>query len=182
MKKVLIIFLALILALSFAACSKNGNTDNTAKGDQTDAAENKDSSDGGTIDIGGYKIKLTKEANHGDLYFKENTAEMELAGYEQSFNMYCNKEEGQIFVIRLVYFKGASIDEVMSGSDATLTDKTVNGIQYKYFEYEENGTPAHNYVYNYNGTTYTIIFVSNYDMTSLENTFLGSVYFKASEQ
>ena len=53
MKKVLIIFLALILALSFAACNKNGNTDNTAKGDQTDAAENGDSSDGDTIDIGG---------------------------------------------------------------------------------------------------------------------------------
>ena len=181
MKKVLIIFLAVILALSFAACTKNGNTDNTAKGDQT-AAENGESSDGDTIDIGGYKIKLTKEANHGDMYFKENVSEMELAGYDQSFSMYCNKDEGQIFVIRLVYFKGSSIDEVMSGSDAALTDKTVNGIDYKYFEYEENGVPSHTYVYNFNGTTYTIIIESSYDMRSLEDTFMKSVHFKASEQ
>lgn len=134
--------------------------------------------DGDTIEIGSYKIKLTKEANHGDLYFKENVAEMELAGYDQTFNMYFNKDEGQIFVIRLVYFRGSSIDEVMSGSDTALTDKTVNGIQYKYFEFEENGAPSHNYVYNFNGTTYMIVFVSSFDMTSLETVFLNNVHFE----
>lgn len=178
MKKALIIILTLILVLSFAACTKNGRSDDTAKGDQTAAAESGESSDGDTIEIGSYKIKLTKEANHGDLYFKENVAEMELAGYDQTFNMYFNKDEGQIFVIRLVYFRGSSIDEVMSGSDTALTDKTVNGIQYKYFEFEENGAPSHNYVYNFNGTTYMIVFVSSFDMTSLETVFLNNVHFE----
>ena len=178
MRKFLIILLALVLGLSFAACTKNGNTDDTAKGDQTTAVENGESSDGDTIVIGDYRIKLTKEANHGDMYFKENVSEMELAGYEQSFSLYYNKDGGQIFVIRLVYFKGSSIDEVMSGSDNVLTDKTVNGLQYKYFEYDEHGTPAHTYLYNFNDTTYSIIFLSSFDMTSLETLFLNNVHFE----
>jgi hypothetical protein len=178
MKKALIILLTLILTFSFTACTKNGRSADTANGDQTAAAESGESSDGDTIEIGSYKIKLTKEANHGELYFKENVAEMELAGYDQTFNMYFNKDEGQIFVIRLVYFRGSSIDEVMSGSDTALTDKTVNGIQYKYFEFEENGAPSHNYVYNFNGTTYMIVFVSSFDMTSLETVFLNNVHFE----
>jgi len=69
-------------------------------------------------------------------------------------------------------------DEVISGSEDNLTDKTAGGLEYRYFEYDENGTPGHTYVYSFEGTTYTISFVSNFDMTSLEYAFLSNVRFE----
>ena len=112
------------------------------------------------------------------MYFKENVVEIEKSSYDQFCNLYCSGDEGMLFIIHIVYFEGKGVDEVMSGSENNLTDKTVGGLEYRYFEYDENGVPGHTYVYTFEGTTYTISFVSNFDITSLESAFLSNVRFE----
>ena len=87
------------------------------------------------------------------------------------------KEGEPLFSIHLVYYEGKTVEDVMEAGDYELTDKTLNGIEYRYFEYDENGIPGHTYVCANNGTAYTISFVSNADISALEKAFMESVHF-----
>ncbi len=178
MKKLTLFLLIAALLLSLASCGFLKGSNEDASDDPAKKGKSDGASDGSVIVIGDTTITLNQESHHGDMYFMENPGEIEKAAYEQVCELYCRRDEGQLFVIHLVYFKGASVEEVMVGSDYPMTDKTVNGLEYKYFEYDENGTPGHAYVIHYEGTTYTISFVSSYDMTSLETVFMNNVYFK----
>ena len=74
-------------------------------------------------------------------------------------------------------WEGKTAEEVMAESDNEITAKTVGETEYQYFEYDENGTPGHTYMYTYNGTTYTISFVSSADISALEQAFMNNVRF-----
>lgn len=182
MKKIITLLLIVTFAASFAACGEGDKTETNQTGNQTDSVSEKTVTDiapnDNEIVIGSKTVKLTYESRHGDMYFKENVVEIEKSSYGQACNLYCNSDEGMLFIIHIVYFEGQGVDEVMSGSENNLTDKTVGGLEYRYFEYDENGTPGHTYVYTFEGTTYTISFVSNFDMTSLESAFLSNVRFE----
>ena len=175
MKKAIAIFAAACALLLFAACSgaqteKNGAIGTQAETDKTVAADN-------VVIFNGDTIKLTYETNHRDLYYKQNIVSMNA----ETVGSFCNvsyRQDGDVaFEIRLVYYVNKSIDEVMGESDYTLSEKTVNGLTYTYFEYDDNGRPGHTYVYCYDGTSYTISFTSPYDMTSLETVFLNNIRF-----
>ena len=182
MKKVIALLLILTLVLSLAACGEGDKTETNQTGNQTDSVSEKTVTDiapnDNEIVIGGKTVKLTYESHHGDMYFKENVVDIEKNTYGAACDLSCRSDDGVSFVIHIVYFEGKSIDEVMSGSENNLTDKTVDGLEYRYFEYDENGTPGHTYVYNFEGTTYTISFVSTFDMASLESVFLSNVRFE----
>lgn len=175
MKKFFALLVILTLSLGLAACAAGNESDPSGK--QTGSAEGGDTP-GSEIVIGGKTVKLTYESHHGDMYFKENAVDIEKSSYGQVCNLCCRSDGGVLFVIHIVYFEGKSADEVMSGSENNLTDKTVGGLEYRYFEYDENGTPGHTYVYTFEGTAYTVSFVSDYDMTSLEAAFLSNVRFE----
>lgn len=193
MKRIIALILILTLALSFAACGGGNDSPATGKqtgtasdvagsGEQTESDTGNDAPEsapnGNVVEIGGKTVELRYESRHGDMFFKENVVDIEKSSYGQACNLYCNSDDGMLFVIHIVYFEGKSVDEVMSGSENNLTDKTVGGLEYRYFEYDENGTPGHTYVYNFEGTTYTISFVSTFDMASLESVFLSNVRFE----
>ena len=167
MKKILALLLSLTLALGLAGCGAIN------KKAASDGAPN-----GGEIVIGGRTIQLTYESHHKEMYFRENVADIQKSSFGQACDLVCPADEGMLFVIHIVYFEGKSVDEVMSGSENQLTDKTAGGLEYRYFEYDENGVPGHTYIYHFNGTTYTISFVSSLDMTSLESAFLSNVHFE----
>lgn len=167
---VLIAFCVLILAASCGAAD-----DGTEK-----SGEEKGGGDP-VVTFNGENIKLDYERNHKDLYYKESLTDLHSDTAGSFRNISCEKDGKNVLNIRLVYFADKSVEEVMSGSDNELTDKTANGITYKYFEYETNGVPGHTYVYNFDGTTYTISFESEYDTASLEEGFLNTVHFEKSE-
>ena len=182
MKKIVALLLILTLAIGITACGKDDKTETNQTGKQTDSvsenAATESASNGDEIVIGGKTVKLTYESHHGDMYFKENVVDIEKNTYGAACDLRCRFDDGVLFIIHIVYFEGKSIDEVMSGSENNLTEKTVSGLEYRYFEYDENGVPGHTYVYTFEGTTYTISFVSNFDMTSLESVFLSNVRFE----
>ena len=183
MKKTIAYLLILALALGLAACGANGENAVDPSGEQTgpepsfESAETDEKSVGNEVEIGGTTVKLTYESHHGELVFKENVAAIEKASYGQACNLTCRSDEGVLFLIHIVYFEGKSIDEVI-GEEETLSDKTVAGVDYRYFEYDENGVPGHTYVCSFNGTVYTVSFVSKYDTASLESVFLSNVRFE----
>ena len=172
MKKVLAFFTAAVLLLTLTACS-GLKSDGKSDGVQSGSSQNDDP----VIQIDGETIKLTYETHHRDLYFKENLT-MLYSDTMGSVSMLTYRRDGDaVFAIFLVYYENKSIEEVMSESDNTLTEKTINGLSYQYFEYDNNGTPGHTYLYCYDGTTYAISFVSALDMSSPENVFLSNVRF-----
>ena len=175
MKKVLLVFTASLLLFSLTSCGLIFSILQEAAG-ETDYIK-----DGKTVEFNGDSLVLDYETHHGCLYYKIDIPDM----HADTVGSYCNinyTKKGEVaFDIRLVYFANKSIDEVMEGSDYAISEKTVNGLTYKYFEYVDNDRPGHTYVYNFDGTTYTISFASAYDMTSLENGFLESVRFDAAE-
>ena len=170
----LICLLAVCTALTVSSCG--GKSDDGTTTQKQNSGKSKP-----TFTINGDEIELSYERNHKDLYYKENLTELHsnTAGSFRNIDYY--KDGDNVFDIRIVYFAGKSVDEVMSESDYQMSKKTINGIEYDYFEYTDNDRPGHTYVCAYDGTTYTISFASNYDMKSLEEVFLSQVYFKHTE-
>jgi len=164
-------------AVSLASCGLFGGNGGDPSGKKTDGAPVGDQ-DGG-ITVGGYTVRLTKELSHGDMHFSA-PEKAELSGFDQAFNIYYPVDEGMLFIMHLVYFKGQGVDEVLSGSENNVSDKTVGGVVYRCFEYEENGTPGRTYLYFFDGTTYTISFASSFDTALLEEAFLSGVRFEKS--
>ena len=184
MKKIIALFLVLILAVSLASCIRISisGPDTTVR--QTDAATqngtDKTADDSGIV-IGGKTVAFNGESRHGDLCYKGIDG-AEKSSYDQVCNLYYPSGDDMLFTIHIVYFKGRDIDEVMDGSDYDISIRTAGGTEYRYFEYEENGEPGHTYVCSAFGTTYTISFVSNFDLTALETAFLSNVHFEAEEE
>ncbi len=168
MKRVSAFLAAAFVLLTLASCGLL-----RARGGESEKDGNSDPE----LSFNGETIKLTYETNHRDLHYKENLVSMErdTAG---SVRRIVYRQNGDVtFTIWMVYFADKSIAEVMAESDYVYTTKTADGLEYTYFEYDDNGLPGHTYVHEYDGTTYTISFVSQYDMTSLESVFMGCVYF-----
>lgn len=166
MRRIVTMILLLALAVMLFACGGGGEQ----KPGKTEYP---------VFTVNGEEFELSSDTSHGALHFKHNYSNINRDTAGSFCNVTGQKDGDVVFAIRLVYFTGKSIDEVMSESDYVLSKKTVNGLEYTYFEYTDNGMPGHTYAYNFDGTTYTISFVSQYDMTSLEEVFLQNVSFSA---
>ncbi len=171
MKKFLAIILAGLLLFALAACgSGNGGTgDKSGQNDQDGAV---------AAELNGKTVLLKYDANFRDLHYKHNYSEMNTNTAGSFRDITCTVNDEVAAEILLVYYVDKSVEEVMSGSDNTLFDRTVNGLDYKYFEFDRDGVPGHTYVYRFDGTTYTISFVSSYDINLFETAFMNNVRFE----
>lgn len=168
------------MLITFAACGGAGIGRN-------DGTETKKVSDdkGSEVQLNGDTISLDYDTHHKDMFFKANLLDF----YTDTAGSLCQlayRQDGDVtYKINILYFEGKSIEEAMGDSAAVMTDKTVNGLAYKYLEtnieYTDKTVPAHVYAYNFDGTTYTVNFISEYDMSSLESGFLNTVRFEKSE-
>ena len=162
MKKILLV---LVLALLiFVGCNAKNNFSNDKEIEE--------------IVVDGEKIKLSYENNFLKMTYKESlTAFTSNTVGKQRIISY-NKNNENILTIHLVYFENKNIDEVMSDNKYLVNTKLINDLEYQYYEYEVNEQKGHTYVYYYDGTTYTINFLSNKDITQLETAFMKNVQFK----
>lgn len=182
MKRITAFLLILVFAICFTACGGNNGDVERSSGKQTDpVSENGTTADsgapiGGAV-IGDYTVTFSEALSHGDLHFlaPNNT---EKAGYDQVYNLSCSADGDTLFTIRLVYFSGKGVDEVMEGTDSATTNKTVGGVEYLCFEDSVNGETSRTYVYCFEGTTYAISFSSRFDTAGLEAAFLANVRFE----
>ncbi len=176
MKKAICIILAFMLAATaFAACGR----EKAPGGDAPDSTQTEAPAEENAVEVAGERLKLTYETNHKDLHYKTDIVNLTPNTVNAVSNLVYYKDGEPLIVMHLVYFEGKTPEEVMAGSDNVLSDKTVNGLDYKYFEYDENGVPGHTYVAEFGGTTYTISFASAADISALETAFMENVRFAA---
>ena len=183
MKRFFAILLTLLTVIAFSACASGVQNDDAApvstddRSDDIPVSETPETEEG-TVTVQGETFKLSYDTNHGDLCYKEDTVnfERETMGSFREIRYYKNGE--LLFAIHLVYYEGKTIEDVMAESDNALSEKSVGGLDYGYFEYDENGMPGHTWLYTFNGTTYSISFASDYDISALEDAFMNNVRFE----
>lgn len=181
-KKLLVLLLALMLAAAvLTACGQRRpafDGENDDAGPRTGAQDDSAGQNDETVTVDGEEFDLSYETHHGDLYYKTDIVELgpDTAGAWCELSHY--KDGEPLVRIHLVYYEGKTAGEVMEESGYELTTKVVGDMEYQYFEYDENGMAGHTYVCSFNGTVYTISFVSNADISALEQTFMENVSFR----
>ncbi|MBQ3865650.1 MAG: hypothetical protein II776_02020 [Clostridia bacterium] len=177
MKKIAALLLTLSVLLSLAACGMGGGKAPDPDG-KNDGIENAaaDSARGG-IAVGNYTIELDEPLKHGDMCFSA-PKNAEKSGYDKIFSFFCRVDEGMLFSVSIIYFEGKGVDEALEGTAEEMTDKTVGGLTYRYFESTGNDGASHVYVTCFEGDTYAVTFSSDQDTAALEEAFLSGVRFE----
>lgn len=166
MKKIILIICLSILIIT--GCEKDNNKTN-----------NKDNSKNTVeVTLSDEKIKLSYENNFLKMYYKESVSKFYTDTMGSHRMIRYSKDNDPIFTIHLVYFKDKNIDEALTDTKYERSTKIINDLEYQYFEYEVNGEQGHTYVYYYDGTTYSINFISSNNINEFEKTFMDNVYFK----
>ena len=184
MKKIFaILTVAVIMLSAFTSCGIGGGAD-VSGGEDTKANSNTEKSEN-PVNLNGDTIYLTYERNFKDMIYKEDIVDFHSNTVFNMSDISYSHDGETTYQIRMIYFEGKSIEEAMEGTESEPTDKTANGITYKYYEsdavFSDKTLPCHTYVYNFEDTTYCISFISEYDMTSLETVFMNNVRFEKSE-
>ena len=172
-KKILLSLLIILSIFATTGCGKEEPTPTTDK-EQI------------VVEVEGNKIRLKSEDNLKNFVYLQHAGDFHTntMGYNQTL-MVTSDDEVELYV-NIVTAEGKTLDEVISYIDfATVTDKTANGINYKY--YERTGLTAeqlgddctgHYYLYEYEGDVYQIGIVSNKDFSEFEKVFMDTAYFK----
>lgn len=192
MKKLLLILAVLVLAITLVACDKN--TETKSSGDklenvsgnavaQEESIEEEkpieNQTSGNTVfTIGDNSFELKVDDHFKNIYSKVNITELQFTGLENQRNMWYQNGDEILFLINEVVFEYKTIDETMEGQTFEYSTKTINGIEYTYFESDTFGKPSHSYIYYFDGDTYVISFASDLDTSNLEEVFMSNVSFK----
>lgn len=181
----LIIAVLLAAVMLFVTCScgiiGNGLKHGDKNGENDETPQGNGDNDAAAVTVDGVSLSLTYGTSHGALHYSEDGGQMERGTVGSVRNIICRDGDRTLFIMRMVYFRDKDVAEVMAGSEYDLSQKTMNGITYTYFEYDDPEAPSgkgHTYMYVFEGTTYSISFVSEYDVSSLEDGFFKTVYFE----
>ena len=133
--------------------------------------------------INGEKIELTYDSNFKDLYYKENVSLFTSNSMGALKILQYRKDGNTLLEIRMGYIEGMTLERTKKESKYETSIKKINDLDYLYSSFiltDSTGSEykTHQYYYEYNNVTYTIMFVSNEDISSLEETFMSNVYFK----
>ena len=160
MKKIILILMFLII---ITGCGNN-KQNNTKKKDDV------------TITIGEETFKLKSKRNLKDIQYLENYVDFhtDAMGNNRIMNYYKNNE--LVFEIRVIYDEVRSFEEIKKSINHEESKKTINGIEYSFFNYQNtSGNIIHLYTYNHKNTTYSIMFTFKNELPELENTFMDNI-------
>lgn len=168
--------LLLVLLLAFAApalLAACGGSDSGSSGENSNHP---------SFTINGQTVELRLDTHHNDMYYMDNVLDFH-SNTAGSFRELTLERDGQVLsLIHLVYFRDKDIPEVLEGTSYETTEVTRNGNVYTSFEYEENGKIGKTFMHVFDGTTYSISFVSDYDTESMIACFLDHVSFRKSDE
>ena len=174
MKNKLLLGLLIVLSLFVVTGCGKKETSTTTDKDQK------------IVKVDGNEIRLKSEDNLKNFVYLQHAGDFKTntMGYNRSL-MVTSDDKVQLYV-NIVTAEGKTLDEVVSKIDfATVSDKTVNKINYKYYEREGlsaeqlgDDCKGHFYLYEYEGDVYQIGIISNKDFSEFEKEFMGTAYFK----
>ncbi len=158
----------------------------TRVGSKDAVEENKEESvevvDESLVKINNLEFKLNKETEFKDLKYiiAEDFKEADHDRYIQ-YNYY-QEDQSNLLFFRVFYYNNqgndVAIKDLGLDSNITLVDGKTDNIEYKFYESpRDDGGTMHFYFINNNGSTYTLNFVSKYDIKDFENKVVKSVKF-----
>ena len=174
-KSIIVCLLLIIGIFALTGCGlfNKSNNDPSVKPVEEETTNNP------TFTIAGKTYELNHDNNHKDMYYKDNTTDCDQVGYENIKSLWLGNPNNATFFISMIYFENQTLEEALK--DPTnyfnMSDKTINGISFKYFEYQDDMGKGHGYMCEYDNTLYMISITSNEDITSLENEFMNNVSF-----
>ncbi len=179
MKKIISLILINIILISgvfvLTGCNSKKETEEIKEQDIQEIDET-------LVKINGLEIHLNKEMSFKDIKYitAEEFKEVEHEKYIQ-YNYY-QEDQTNLLFFRIFYYnnKGndAAIKDLGLDSNITLTDGKTDNVEYKYYNSpRDDGGTMHFYFINKDGNTYTINFVSKYDIKDFEERVLKSIKF-----
>lgn len=167
-KKILICLLAIIALFTLTGCKNNKKTE-TKKDKELPIMENVEAK------VGRYTITLDKTASFNGISFKypSNAVSSNVGTYSIIDYM-----DGNNLVVRVAtyFFDMKKPYEVMADSSLTETSTmSVNDKEWTVYEGVQDDKQVTTLVLYYNNSTYTITFLSDYNITEFMNTFIASI-------
>ena len=144
--------------------------------------EKKDTESGSVVEIQGESFELHSTEDLYDIHYKENYVDFHTDAIGNIRTMTYNKGDEFVFNIMVYYDENTSLEEAKAIIEVDYGAKeqarTVNGIDYIYYEYADaNGYPIHHYMYVYGGHVYSIGIVLGNDPGNIEEVFMNNVRF-----
>lgn len=175
-KKVFLVSILIILLVFLTGCG--------SKNEEVKENENQTTPvvDETLVKINNLEFHLNKETSFKDVKYKipEDFKEAVYDQYVQ-YNYY-QEDQTNLLFFRIFYYDGqgfdAAIKDLGLDSNITLTDGRTNNVEYKYYASpRDDGGTIHFYFIDKDGSTYTLNFVSKYDIKDFEEKVLNSVNF-----
>lgn len=132
-----------------------------------------------TFTIAEKTYELNHDNNLKDMYYKDNTTDCDQAGFENTRSLWLGTEGNFTFFISMIYFENQTLEDALNNptNQFNMIDKTINGKEYKYYEYQDDMGKGHGYMCDFDNTLYMISFTSNEDTSSLEEVFMDNISF-----
>ena len=178
MKKKIIIIMLIICIFNITGCGNKVNS-NENNSSVTNNKENKN-----VVKVNGEEIELTYDTNFNNMYFKENVSKFNTNTMGSNHVIQYIKEGKVLFDIRMAYIENKTMEESKKEINFEVNPKKINDLEYQYgtWETKDNETGEtiyiHQYLYEFNGTTYTIAFMPKTNIDDFEAAFMKNVYFK----
>lgn len=171
MKKKIILFLFLLSTLFvITGCGgsesgENTNGNNSSKGNEI-------------VKVGKYDVKINKLGSFVEMKYKY--PDSALASNAGTYNTidYMDKKDF-VFRIGMYFFEGKTVEETMKETTLTSLEKITYG-EYTWNVYQGKQDDEKNvlsYITQVGSNSYTISFISDYDMKNFADTFMKSVKF-----
>lgn len=179
MKKILAILLALAMIMALAACGSSGSSSSKTSTEPTKTEEKQEESYKLPVTVGDKTFDMKDVGEHYKLSYAY-CHEWELAGYNETMNLYYGNPENPDFVITLIFYDGESVESAVKalGDGSALETKEFNGTTWTTFPVTSEGRTSYLYITDINGGAYMVVFQSEQDTTELRQTFMEHAQFK----
>ncbi len=172
-KKVLLIVLIIVMMFDITGCGNSKEGSGTGKNSEN------------IVKINDGEIDLSNERDFKEMYYKESYSDLQSSTMNNYRFLQYAKDGKVLLDIRMTYIENKSLEESKKElTFETTPGKNKKGTEYIYgtwvFTDAQTGEnyDAHQYFFEHNKTTYTILLLSKENIKEFEKAFIDNVYFK----
>ena len=172
MKKKIILLMILVLTLGIVTGC--GGSSSQEESSNKKGKENNDA----TVKVGNKDVKINRSGSFVEMTFRYPDSALASNVGTYSIIDYMDNNEF-VFRIALYFFEGKTIEDVMAGSTLSSVDALPYG-EYTWNVYQgkqDDGKSVLNYVTQVGDNSYTVTFISDYDMKDFADAFMKNVNF-----
>ncbi len=170
MKRTIICFVLILSMIAMAGCGSKKE-------------DSKEASKGAVVTVLGDEFELRSTQDLYGIHYKENYVDFYSDAIGNMRTMSYRKGDQFAFEVRVFYDESRSIEEskaiIEVNYGAKEQSKTINGIEYAYYEYDDaEGIKVHHYMTVFDGKVYSIGFFLGDEPGNIEEVFMNNVSFE----